>query len=57
MDTRDLIQSLKVYKTLKLICEDYHRYKEKMYTYAQIGYTHRLMKNYDKAVKSFKKML
>ena len=34
MDTRDLVESLRVYKTLKILCEDYQRYKEKMFIYA-----------------------
>ena len=33
MDTKDLIEALRVYKNLKIICEDFEKYKEKMYTY------------------------
>jgi hypothetical protein len=57
MDTKDLLEALKVYKTIKILCEDFQRYQEKMFIYAQIGYTYRLMNDCDNAVKSFKKML
>lgn len=57
MDFRDLNYTLKVYKTVKAICEDFQRYKEKMFIYEQLGYTYRQMNDNENAVKTFKKLL
>ena len=57
MDFKDLTEAVRVYKSLKILCEDFQKYKEKMFIYEQIGYVYRLMKDSENAVKQFKKQL
>ena len=57
MEFKDLTEALKVYKTLKILCEDFEKYREKLFVYEQIGYTLRMMKKHDQAVSTYKKML
>lgn len=57
LDFKDLNEAIRVYKSMKILCEDFQRYREKMHIYEQIGYTYRLMKDSENAVKQFKKML
>lgn len=51
MDFKDLTEAIRVYKSLKILCEDFQKYKEKMFIYEQIGYVYRLMKDSENAVK------
>ncbi|CDW80099.1 histidine acid phosphatase family protein [Stylonychia lemnae] len=57
LDFKDLNEAVRVYKSLKILCEDFQKYKEKMHVYEQIGYVYRLMKDSESAVKQFKKQL
>eukprot|EP00347_Sterkiella_histriomuscorum_P003370 403364556 len=57
MDFKDLSEAVRVYKSLKILCEDFQKYKEKMFIYEQIGNVYRLMKDSESAVKQFKKQL
>lgn len=57
MDFKDLTEAVRVFKSLKILCEDFQKFKEKMFIYEQTGYAYRLMKDHEGAVKSFKKLL
>mmetsp|Transcript_22539 Transcript_22539/g.21702 ORF Transcript_22539/g.21702 Transcript_22539/m.21702 type:complete len:82 (+) Transcript_22539:1779-2024(+) len=39
MEFKDLNEAVKTYKSLKILCEDFEKYKEKLFLYEQIGYT------------------
>lgn len=51
MDFKDLTEAVRVFKSLKILCEDFQRYQEKMFIYQQIGYVYRIMKDNESAVK------
>jgi len=54
---RDVEEARRVLTSLKNICFDLFKLTHMMHVYNQLGYCYRITKNFNKAIKCFKKML
>eukprot|EP00347_Sterkiella_histriomuscorum_P003567 403363794 len=57
MEFKDFMGAIKQYRALKNFCDEKQRYREKIFTFEQIGICYRLIEDFNSAIKFFRKQL